>query len=440
MSGGPSSRVLPDQAKRNARAAAEREIAQVRSYYNLPSQRVRGGAINLTAQQNAIRAIEQKRDERIAAIDARGRATPQTGASAPGNLSAEPQVIDNLNTENADIQNRGVDRSALSLIKFPTTIEQDTTPYVLIKIFKSAVGTIQTLETDDAANSIVGGVNVGIGAVSGAVDASPTASAAADKAKQLLSGATNSLTQLTGSTFNVGEFATKAKNLLTNYALRRNIEQLTYAIAMTMPENLSVSYQNNFDQLSLTSALNGFGLAAQALSSTDGRGENANPFIAEAAGRAISGFTEDFRRLGLFATTGRTVNPQLELIYNSPALRQFVLDFRLIPRNAEESSVIGTILQVLKLQAAPQISPDTSGRYFIPPSQFQLEFYDGVNHTTPNQFLFKTKKCVLEDISIDYSGSGSFTTFYTGAPVEIRLSLKFTETVIIDQNAVAEGF
>jgi hypothetical protein len=58
----------------------------------------------------------------------------------------------------------------------------------------------------------------------------------------------------------------------------------------------------------------------------------------------------------------------------------------------------------------------------------------------PNQFLFKTKKCVLEDISIDYSGGGSFTTFYTGAPVEIRLSLKFTETVIIDQNAVAEGF
>lgn len=368
-------------------------------------------------------------------------ATPQTGSRAPGNASiSEPQIVDNLNAEIADIQNRGLDRSKLSLIKFPSTIEADNTPYVLIKIFKSAVGTIQRLETDDAANSIVGGVNVGIGAVAGAVEGSPTATAAADKAKQLLSGATNSLTQLTGNTFNVGAFATKAKNLLTNYALRRNIEQLTYAIALTMPENLAVSYQNNFDQLSLTSALGGFGLAAQALASTDGKGENANPFIAEAAGRAIGAFTEDFRKLGLFATTGRTVNPQLELIYNSPGLRQFTLDFRLIPRNAQESSDIGTILQVLKMQAAPQISPGPSSRYFIPPSQFQLEFYDGVNHGMPNIFLFKTKKCVLEDISIDYSGGGSFTTFYTGAPVEIRLSLKFTETVIIDQTAVAEGF
>ena len=368
-------------------------------------------------------------------------ATPQTGARAPGNASiSEPQIVDNLNAEAANIQNRGLDRSALSLIKFPTTIEVDSTPYVLIKIFKSAVGTIQQTETDDPTNSIVDGVNVGVSGIQNAIDASPTASAVTDKAKQLRSGATNSLTELTGNIFNVGAFATKAKDILTNYALRRNIEQLSYAIAMTMPENLAVSYQNNFDQLSLTSALGGFGLAAQALSSTDGKGENANPFIAEAAGRAISGFTEDFRRLGLFATTGRTVNPQLELIYNSPALRQFTLDFRLIPRNAQESSDIGTILQVLKMQAAPQISPGTSSRYFIPPSQFQLEFYDGVNHATPNLFLFKTKKCVLEDISIDYSGGGSFATFYTGAPVEIRLSLRFTETVIIDQTAVAEGF
>jgi hypothetical protein len=229
--------------------------------------------------------------------------------------------------------------------------------------------------------------------------------------------------------------------VLTNYQLRRNIEQLSYAIALTMPENLAVSYQNNYDQLSLTAALGGFGLAAQALASTNGKGDNANPFIAEAAGRLAGNIlSEDFRKLGLFAATGRTLNPQLELIYNSPALRQFTLDFRMIPRNPEESGAIQSILQILKLEAAPQISAETSSRYFIPPSQFQLEFYDGVNHAMPNSYLFKTKKCVLTDISIDYTGGGSFATFYTGAPVEIRLSLKFTETVIIDRTAVGEGF
>jgi hypothetical protein len=408
---------------------------------NLATQRSLGN-ISQTQFEREMATLEPLRAR--AGFDTRNArnesSRPQTPTSSAE--QTKPQVTDNkLNTENANIQNRGIDRSALSLIKFPATIEADATPYVLIKIFKSAIGTIDQTENDDPANSIVSGVEFAASGIQNAIDASPAATAVTEKAKQLLGGVSSSLTQLTGDTFNVGAFATKAKDILTNYALRRNIEQLTYAIALTMPENLAVSYQNNFDQLSLTSALGGFGLAAQALASTDGRGENANPFIAEAAGRIAENIlNEDFRKLGLFAATGRTVNPQLELIYNSPALRQFILDFRLIPRNADESSAIGTILQVLKYQAAPQISPNTSGRYFIPPSQFQLEFYDGIDHAMPNQFLFKTKKCVLEDISIDYSGGGSFTTFYTGAPVEIRLSLKFTETVIIDQNAVAEGF
>jgi hypothetical protein len=67
-----------------------------------------------------------------------------------------------------------------------------------------------------------------------------------------------------------------------------------------------------------------------------------------------------------------------------------------------------------------------------------LEFYDAENNL--NQFLFKTKKCVLEDISIDYTGNGSFATFYDGSPVETRLSLRFRETVFIDKNAVSQGY
>jgi len=355
--------------------------------------------------------------------------------------TSEPQITDNLVAETANIQNPGgLNRSELGIIKFPSTIETDATPYVLIKMFKSAVGTIpppkegEPVEFDPATNIVnaLGKAGTELSAdfkntsLGGIIDQNIT------KANDLLKGKVPA---------NVADLASRAKSVLTNYALRRNIEQLSYAIALTMPENLAVSYQNNYDQLSLTSALGGFGLAAQALASTDGRGENANPFIAEAAGRLAGRvLSEDFRKLGLFAATGRTLNPQLELIYNSPALRQFTLDFRLIPRNQKESDDIQAILYILKLEAAPQISPDTSSRYFIPPSQFQLEFYDGVDHAMTNSYLFKTKKCVLEDISIDYTGGGSFTTFYTGAPVETRLSLKFTETVIIDRTAVGEGF
>jgi hypothetical protein len=148
--------------------------------------------------------------------------------------------------------------------------------------------------------------------------------------------------------------------------------------------------------------------------------------------------SEQFRQIGLFATTGRTLNPQIEVIYNSPALREFTMDFRLVPRNPVEAAQIRNIIAQLKYFAAPQIPPETSGRYFIPPAQFELEFYDTDNNQ--NQFLFRTKKCVLEDISVDYTGNGSFNTFYDGSPVETRLSLRFRETVFIDRQAVTEGY
>ena len=375
----------------------------------------------------------------------RNNARNNTGGGGGGissDASQSDPIVDQLNSETADIQNRGLDRSQLGIIKFPSTIEADATPYVLIKMFRSAVGTIPPATAEEAAaaefdpaTNIVNAIEKAGTAVSTEIKNTSLGSLVNDnitKAGDLLKE------NVPGG---VGEFAQRAKSVLTNYQLRRNIEQLSYAIALTMPENLAVSYQNNYDQLSLTAALSGFGLAAQALASTNGKGDNANPFIAEAAGRLAGNIlSEDFKKLGLFAATGRTLNPQLELIYNSPALREFTLDFRMIPRNPEESGAIQSILQILKLEAAPQISAETSSRYFIPPSQFQLEFYDGVNHAMPNSYLFKTKKCVLTDISIDYTGGGSFATFYTGAPVEIRLSLRFTETVIIDRTAVGEGF
>jgi len=114
------------------------------------------------------------------------------------------------------------------------------------------------------------------------------------------------------------------------------------------------------------------------------------------------------------------------------------MDFRLVPRNQVEARLINVIIDTLKYYASPQIPKETGGRYFIPPAQFELEFYDSENNQ--NTFLFKTKKCVLEDIAIDFTGTGSYTSFYDGSPVETRLSLKFKETVFIDRDAVNQGY
>ncbi len=383
----------------------------------------------------------------------------------------EEGLISSSSTENIGVQELNLDKSQLGLIKFPLDIENAPIPHILIKIFETQTGAVE--RTDTASQSFVGGVAKGIsvadelnlgtvagGALGAKAALTPAAllalggrwkgaglaigAGALGGAALVGSGAAESLAEgaidFSGDLLGIDNTANRFKEALSNFALKRNIEQLRLAIALLMPETLSVSYQNQYDAVSFTEALGGIGLAAQALGTQFGKtGDAANPYLIEAASRlAGQNISDEFRKIGLFATTGRTINPQLEMIYNSPALREFTMDFRLVPRNSIEAAQIRNVLAQLKYFSSPQIPKETSGRYFIPPAQFELEFYDADNNQ--NIFLFKTKKCVLEDISIDYTGNGSFNTFYDGSPVETRLSLRFRETVFIDREAITQGF
>lgn len=357
-------------------------------------------------------------------------------------------------------------KTQLDILKFPLDLEEEPVPHMLIKIYETETGPVQSsdLTTQSfysgvgAAANVAGVVGGAGGALLGAKAAlSPAALLALGKnyaaaaaavgigaaaggaiganAGDIAEGVTNKLGELVGA----GDVGSRAKQLMANFALKRNIEQLSVAVALLMPETLAVSYQNNYDALSFSQAAGGIGMVAQALGTKNGQGGDLNPYIIEGAGRlAGSILSEEFQRIGLFATTGRTLNPQPEVIYNSPGLREFTMDFRLVPRNQVEARLINVIIDTLKYYASPQIPKETGGRYFIPPAQFELEFYDSENNQ--NTFLFKTKKCVLEDIAIDFTGTGSYTSFYDGSPVETRLSLKFKETVFIDRDAVNQGY
>lgn len=355
----------------------------------------------------------------------------------------------------ADRSSTGVSfsKSELGILKFPQSLEDDKSPYVLFKIFEVVQGkapandlTTASLRTGGArvaeaatalANEITGletaaGAAIGtqIGGIAGGIAAG--ALVATDNAGKFINKTGEVL-------LGEADLVTRAKDLVQGFSLKRNIEQLRLAIALFMPDGINTSYDNEYEALSVTATLGALGFGAQALASKGGSVDETNAFIAEAAssiaGRIVG--NDDLSRLGIFGTTGRVINPQLEMLYTSPVLRRFTFDFRLIPRNEAESGLILGIINNLKYYAAPSIPDNSTGRYFIPPAQFEIEFYDGNNNQ--NGFLFKTKKCALSGINVDYSPNG-FATFRNGAPVETRLQLTFQETVIIDRTAVSEGY
>jgi len=401
----------------------------------------RDGILTGQVQQNITRATGKSDAERL------NRGEQALGFNSISDISDLQEVTLTSKKQNPRIYSRDIPRNQLAILKFPLDIEQGV-PYILLKIFETQTGPVEITDPTTIslrtgignATAVLSGIPGGIESAAGLAIASQFGVVAGlATAGALTETGQGTIDDIAASTIGIQNFTSQAKDLIKNFALKRNIEQLSLGIALFMPDGLTTNYDNEYDTLSITSTLGAVGFAAQAAAAVSGEVQNMSPYIAEAAaaitGRLIG--SEDFARLGLFASTGTVRNPQLEVIYSSPVLRRFAFDFRLIPRDATESSLINNIISRLKYFAAPEIVSGSGGRFLIPPAQFEIEFYDGNNNQ--NQFLFKTKKCVLTGISLDYSPNG-FATHEDGAPVETRMQLNFQETVMIDKNAVNEGY
>jgi hypothetical protein len=246
-----------------------------------------------------------------------------------------------------------------------------------------------------------------------------------------------------------------ASNVIKSGSLFRTVRRTTDTIALYMPDTLNFTYNQAYSDASAKDAFGIGGQIAQAGASTvDGykRGgalgsvDNLSPFAAEvAAGLSRTG---DLGFTALSALTGGVLaqNPQLELIYSRPQFRSFRFQFMFYPRDERESREVLDIIELLKFHQAPEILEGTYGRFLVPPSEFDIEFYYNgeVNKNIPT-----VSTCVLQSIDVDYAPNG-FAAYETGnsnrpekggtgMPVGIRLDLGFKEVEILTKKYFAEN-
>ena len=215
-------------------------------------------------------------------------------------------------------------------------------------------------------------------------------------------------------------------------------------ISLYMPDTVTQTIVNDYDQISLTQALGKAGLAAQAggeivagdLESIGGAvgpgGREVAGALAEQTGNFGSGITDV-----LLFSAGFAQNPQVELLFKSVQNREFLFDFKFTPRTSEEAQTIINIIKAFKFHAAPEIPDTGNGRYFVPPDEFDIVFMYG-DKRNPN--LPQLSTCVLQGIDLNYASAGQWTTFKDGMPVEISLQLRFKEVEIIHKALVADGY
>jgi hypothetical protein len=212
-----------------------------------------------------------------------------------------------------------------------------------------------------------------------------------------------------------------------------------------MPDTLNVQYNASWQSESLTDALGKYvAMGQQAASAVDsfqkGKGASGtikslaqDPGVAEALGTATEG-----NILGSGATSfllyagGNALNPQLQVLFKGTDMRQFQFDFLFAPFSPDEAKNVMEIIKTFKFHQAPEVNSSGMGRYFIPPSEFDIDFLlNGQINTKVHQI----GTCVLTNLNVDYAPNG-WATFSDGTPTHIKLTLQFMETEIVTKERV----
>ena len=124
---------------------------------------------------------------------------------------------------------------------------------------------------------------------------------------------------------------------------------------------------------------------------------------------------------------GAIFNPNMELLFNGPTIRSFRFQFKMTPRSQKEGQEVRKIIREFKRSMAPKVTAvgDNNNNLFLKtPDVFELTYRQGKEN---HKFLNKFKQCVLQDISVNYTGEGTYATYDDGTPVSMIMDLTFKE-------------
>jgi hypothetical protein len=120
---------------------------------------------------------------------------------------------------------------------------------------------------------------------------------------------------------------------------------------------------------------------------------------------------------------GAVENPNMELLFSGPSLRQFSFTFKMSPREEQEAKEVRKIIRYFK--QAMSVKRSQSTLLLKSPFTFAISYISG-NKQHP--YLNKFKECALTNCSVNYTPYGTYMT-YAGEPsmVAYELTLSFQE-------------
>lgn len=123
--------------------------------------------------------------------------------------------------------------------------------------------------------------------------------------------------------------------------------------------------------------------------------------------------------------TGAIMNPNLELLFGGPELREFSFTFKMSARSKEESKSIKQIIRFFK--QGMSVKRSEIGLFLKSPHIFKIQYNLKGDVSKPHPWLNIIKVCALQSCSVNYTPNSTYSTFRDGAMTSYEIQLQFNE-------------
>ena len=125
---------------------------------------------------------------------------------------------------------------------------------------------------------------------------------------------------------------------------------------------------------------------------------------------------------------GTVFNSNIELLFSGITLRQpFTFAYDIVPRSEREAIEVKEIIKKFKIHSAAKkgtVAEGAAGLFLKAPEVFRIEYMSG---GSPHPYLNRFKMCALMNITVNYTGSGTYATYSDATPVHMTMALTFRE-------------
>ena len=264
------------------------------------------------------------------------------------------------------------------------------------------------------------------------------------------------------------------------YELSTFMKPLGPGIILPMPQDLGNEIEQNWSGKSFTQtgrgAISGLSgnssFAVNKLRNTTSNTQAITAALKAAALNVVPGVGGNLTMNDITGSTeGIVLNPNAELLYDSPTLREIGMTWKLIANNQTEAEEIKSIIDEFRMNSLPQRGTNENNKGFSF-SMNGTETFSGQGNkkrkrkdknevmnrsetfiTVPNlcRFSFMSgsdvntniaqfKPCAINRITVNYTPDGTYATYSDGRPIAIELGISFLETKIIFRDDVSKGY